>query len=684
LYRALQILVVIGAFAACSSPPEETPGNNGATNGGTTGVATCDPALDESCRLEIALDEQPCSFDGHAPGDIPSLTAGDPESVVDTDVVAAAYADGWILANADGRITDGATTLGERPDTRVLGLAAASSGIALSHFSRDTGEVAVEYLPADGQWREVLRIEVGEERPGGGIALQDDGTLWIAIGDGGRESTARDPSTLAGSLLRVDVSSDPYTIPDDNPYADDPVRLPEIWATGLRNPTHCAVSGTEVWCSDVGELYVELNRAKSGADYGWPFADGPGCRQTSCPEDQTGPVAFRLASEECDLLPGPMMPASIPDAENAHVYAGVCNGRLLGVRSTPDGVRQTRRIGLTSGEVAGIAATGEAVLTMSTDGTERRWTFTDDLDAFPRRLAESGCLTEEREFGPTLLPYEIASPLWTDGAHKERYFALPVGEKITMADDGRLELPDGSAILKMFSRELADGTMRPIETRVMRQRNGEWDFYTYAWEGGEAQLLSGSAEVHIEDPADGEAYDHHIPSRAACQSCHLSSKRVLGPVGQQLGRNIDLKGRLAGQLELFRQAGVLEGSTGRERLVDPFDATASLEKRARSYLHANCAHCHRPGGWAPASLEMDLRYDTPLADTGVCDVPAGFGKIWADGDVRIDPGAPENSNLLQRMLVDNMGRMPPIGVSVPDTRGAAVVEDWIANLEGCQ
>lgn len=603
--------------------------------------------------------------------------------MVDGQVVAATFGpDGWIVATDDGRVLAGDETLAERSGSTLLGVAASAVGTVMSRA--DDEEFVVEFQPVDGAWREVLRESVGPQRLGGGLAFEDDGTLYVGVGDGGRESVARDPSRLAGSLLRIVLDETPYSIPADNPHADDPARRSEIWATGLRNPARCTKSGTEIWCSDVGETYVELNRAKSGADFGWPFADGPSCRQVSCPDDQVGPVAFRLVAGECALLPGPLMPATIPDGENAHVYAGVCTRRLFGVRSTTDGVRQTRRIGRTSADIVGLAAQSDAIVTMSTDGSRRRWTFTDDLDAFPRRLSQSGCLTDDGEFGPSLFRYEIASPLWTDGAHKERYVALPVGERITMAEDGRLELPEGSTILKMFSRELDDGTMLPIETRVMRQRNGEWDFYTYGWDGGDAELLSSSEEVHVANPADAEPYDHYIPSRAACQSCHLPSKRVLGPHGQQLGRDVDVDGRLAPQLELFRQAGLVEGSTERNVLVDPFDDAATLEKRARSYLHANCAHCHRPGGWAPASLAMDLRYDTPIADMGVCGVPAEFGKIWADGEVRLDPGAPENSNMLQRILVDNMGRMPPIGVTVPDTEGAAVVEEWIASLDGCE
>ena len=31
---------------------------------------------------------------------------------------------------------------------------------------------------------------------------------------------------------------------------------------------------------------------------------------------------------------------------------------------------------------------------------------------------------------------------------------------------------------------------------------------------------------------------------------------------------------------------------------------------ARAYLHGNCGHCHRPGGWTPPDLDMDLLFTT--------------------------------------------------------------------------
>src|SRR5690606_139176 len=75
---------------------------------------------------------------------------------------------------------------------------------------------------------------------GGVMAFGPDGYLYIGMGDGGSggdpQNNGQDRSTLLGKILRIDVSGDSYTVPDDNPFVDDPDAAPEIWAYGLRNP----------------------------------------------------------------------------------------------------------------------------------------------------------------------------------------------------------------------------------------------------------------------------------------------------------------------------------------------------------------------------------------------------------------------------------------------------------------
>ena len=81
-------------------------------------------------------------------------------------------------------------------------------------------------------------------------------------GDGG---SADDPSndaqtlttTALGDMIRIDVrNSVTYTVPADNPWvALGNDTLPEIWASGLRNPFRFgfdALTG-DLWIGDVGQ-----------------------------------------------------------------------------------------------------------------------------------------------------------------------------------------------------------------------------------------------------------------------------------------------------------------------------------------------------------------------------------------------------------------------------------------------
>jgi len=48
-----------------------------------------------------------------------------------------------------------------------------------------------------------------------------------------------------------------YSIPKDNPYADDSELQPESWALGLRNPWRCSFDSEKpsyFYCGDVGQV----------------------------------------------------------------------------------------------------------------------------------------------------------------------------------------------------------------------------------------------------------------------------------------------------------------------------------------------------------------------------------------------------------------------------------------------
>ena len=106
------------------------------------------------------------------------------------------------------------------------------------------------------------------------------------------------------------------------------------------------------------------------------------------------------------------------------------------------------------------------------------------------------------------------------------------------------------------------------------------------------------------------------------------------------------------------------------------DTSRSLEDRARSYLDANCAQCHRPRGTV---AYFDARYDTPLEQQGLIS-----GRVLIDQ--RIDSArviAPNDlwrSILFMRANTVEGFKMPPLARNTIDTRGMELLQQWIEGL----
>lgn len=153
---------------------------------------------------------------------------------------------------------------------------------------------------------------------GGKLLFLPDGTLLVAMGDGGGGNdtyrTAQDPQQLLGKLLRIDVSVPDvagapleqrvdaergYRVPPDNPFVDGvPIAArQEIWAFGVRNPWRVTVDdpvlgGTgALLIADVGQSAreeVDYEPAGSGGgNYGWPLMEGT-LVNASAPSGVTG------------------------------------------------------------------------------------------------------------------------------------------------------------------------------------------------------------------------------------------------------------------------------------------------------------------------------------------------------------------------------------------------------------
>ena len=105
---------------------------------------------------------------------------------------------------------------------------------------------------------------------GSRIVFQDNTTLWLTIGDRGRDKDAQNPKLASGSILRLKTDG---SIPNDNPFVGKTDYLPELWSIGHRNPQGAAkhpITG-ELWTVEHGARGGdEINIPQAGRNYGWP------------------------------------------------------------------------------------------------------------------------------------------------------------------------------------------------------------------------------------------------------------------------------------------------------------------------------------------------------------------------------------------------------------------------------
>jgi hypothetical protein len=111
------------------------------------------------------------------------------------------------------------------------------------------------------------------------------------------------------------------------------------------------------------------------------------------------------------------------------------------------------------------------------------------------------------------------------------------------------------------------------------------------------------------------------------------------------------------------------------------DTRYSSERRARSYLHANCAHCHQPGGTGGGN--MDLRFSATLAETRTCNEAPLGNTLGKTNPIIIKPGDPDNSILVLRIQDLDQYRMPPLASGIVDTVALDVIREWIYTMDGC-
>lgn len=308
-------------------------------------------------------------------------------------------------------------------------------------------------------------------------------------------------------------------------------------------------------------------------------------------------------------------------------------------------------------------------------------TARSDSDTWRPTLADAGCYALETEGSPVVdeaIPYDVNVSLWADRSEKRRYVLLPEGETLGWNATTAFDLPVGTVLIKEF---YLDGTR--IESRFVEREADGWVAATYVWNESQtdATLVESATEITVGD------HQWLLPGTEDCTSCHTrAADFVLGFRGDQLYRDGDMFGQgLVNQVAALNDLGLFEPALEEPLPLSPLSVTpgeTTLEHQARSYLAANCGNCHQPGG-APHA-DIDLRIDTPLADTNACDVYPIAGDLGLRADARIiSPGAPEFSVLLQRMDRRDADAMPQLGTFEIDDDAVSLVHEWIDGLADC-
>jgi hypothetical protein len=286
---------------------------------------------------------------------------------------------------------------------------------------------------------------------------------------------------------------------------------------------------------------------------------------------------------------------------------------------------------------------------------------------WPDTLAGTGLYADivSRELANGVMPFEVAWPLWSDGAAKERYLWLPDDAVIDVSNPDLWDVPAGTKAWKQFSR---DGVL--VETRYIERTEADWIRIAYLWreDGTDADPVPDGLE-------NAAGTDHDIPGTQQCWQCH-SGDGLIGINAIQLGQ--DSPDQL---LQTLSAAGQLsEPVTGSTQL--PGD---DLVRDTLGYLHGNCGHCHADS--YPLAVNFNLRLRALVGTVDPEDSLVYTTAINATANhqdsttIIVVPGDPDASQLYERTGKRDLTQMPPTGTELVDEDAHQMIYDWIMSLE---
>ncbi len=515
-----------------------------------------------------------------------------------------------------------------------------------------------------------------------------------------------------------------YFIPNDNPFVGQPGVLEEFFALGLRNPhrmTYDAPTGRifigEVGAEEREEIDVIEPGAPAGLNFQWNMIEGlqgdltppylgvsqsPILDYTHASGDGyavIGGYVYRGSKFAADLggkyIFGDYVTRNLWALDESTVPAGKI---LLCVLPGGGGDNTSPEyVGLSS---FGVDQDGELYFCqMSNLGGQIHQLACSGApppsQPVPALLSQIGLFQDlfTLTAGNAMIPYTLNTPFWSDGASKQRWVVLPTNSSVRFATTGEWVFPNGTVFVKHFelaTNDLNSNSLRRLETRLLvRDTNGAAYGITYKWrpDHSDADLLTNSLseDIVIQTASGTRTQRWYYPARQDCLRCHTpAAGYVLGLKTRQLNGELAYpdSGVTDNQLRAWNHANLFETAldestiSGLDKLVSVTETSATLESRVRSYLDANCAQCHRPGG-GPAL--WDARFDTPLASQGIVNGRV-VARLGVAGARVVYPQDLARSLLYLRLNTLAAHKMPPLARNLSDHNAVDAIAQWIGTL----
>jgi uncharacterized repeat protein (TIGR03806 family) len=316
---------------------------------------------------------------------------------------------------------------------------------------------------------------------------------------------------------------------------------------------------------------------------------------------------------------------------------------------------------------------------------------------FPPLLSQTGAFQDVASLtpNPNLIPYNVNSPLWSDGAVKRRWLALPTNSLIHFTPTGEWSFPNGTVFVKHFDLPVDDtnpNITRRLETRLLvRDTNAAVYGITYKWRTNytDADIVTNALteDILISTGAGTRTQQWFYPGPLDCLRCHTpAASYVLGVKTRQLNGNFPYaaSGVTDNQLRAWNHVGLFDATLDEssvatyDKLVSVTNTTAPIGSRVRSYLDSNCSQCHRPGG-VPAF--WDARYDTPLASQNIINGTV-VGTLGIAGAKVVVPQDLSKSIMYLRVNSVDAIKMPPLARNRTDTNAVTALAQWINSFAG--